>query len=89
MELYQNIYVLYDELVESVNAGDYVVAEEKAIVAYLDNFEYLEPAIEKVDKELLYTLEIDMRENLRDMIKSEKSPDEIKQFLKRKNHSRS
>lgn len=84
LELYQNIYVLYDELVESVDAGDYVVAEEKAIVAYLDNFEYLEPAIEKVDKELLYTLEIDMRENLRDMIKSEKSPDEIKQFLKEK-----
>ncbi|AFS82971.1 iron permease FTR1 [Candidatus Nitrosopumilus sediminis] len=83
-ELYQNIYVLYDELVESIDAGNYVVAEEKAIVAYLDNFEYLEPAIEKVDKELLYTLEIDMRENLRDMIKNNKSPDEIKQFLEEK-----
>ena len=84
LKLYQNIYVLYDELVESVNAGDYVTAEEKAIVAYLDNFEYLEPAIEKIDKELLYTLEIDMRENLRNMILSNKSPTEIKQFLDEK-----
>ncbi|MCV0431493.1 FTR1 family protein [Nitrosopumilus sp.] len=84
LELYQNIYTLYDELIESVKSGDYETAEETAIIAYLDNFEYLEPAIEKVDKDLLYTLEIDMRENLRDMINNEDSPEEIKQFLETK-----
>jgi len=84
LELYQNIYKIYDELVESLNSGDYVMAEEKAIIAYLDNFEYLEPTIEKIDKDLLYTLEIDMRENLRDMIKNKKTSNEIKQFLDEK-----
>jgi len=84
LELYQNIYKIYDELVESLNSGDYVMAEEKAIVAYLDNFEYLEPTIEKIDKDLLYTLEINMRENLRDMIKNKKTSNEIRQFLDEK-----
>ncbi|MGY5149158.1 MAG: FTR1 family iron permease [Candidatus Nitrosopumilus sp. bin_68KS] len=84
LEIYQNIYKLYDELLVSLDTGDYSMAEEHVIVAYLDNFEYLEPAIEKVDKDLLYTLEIDMRENLRDMIKDKKSTNEIKQFLDEK-----
>ncbi|MGD8707140.1 MAG: FTR1 family iron permease [Nitrosopumilaceae archaeon] len=80
-ELYQSIRDLYDELLLAVDSGDYADAEEKAIVAYLDNFEYLEPAIEKVDEDLLYSLEINMRENLRDMIREEKPPNEIRQYV--------
>lgn len=79
--LYQTIRELYDEMLIQLEADDYTSAEETAIVAYLDNFEYLEPAIEKVDPDLLYTLEIDMREVLRDMINDGDSPDEIRQFL--------
>ena len=47
----------------------------------MENFEYLEPNIEKVDSELLYTLEWDMREELRDMIKNKQDPNRIKIFL--------
>jgi len=79
--IYQKIYGLYDELLVLVDSGDYVNAEEKAIIAYLDNFEYLEPAIEKVDKELLHKLELNMRENLRQMIIDEKPPNEIRLFV--------
>lgn len=79
--LYQTIRELYGDMLALVDSGDYLAAEEKAIVAYLDNFEYLEPAIDKVDKDLLYTLEIDMREELRDMIADEEPPDKIREFV--------
>ena len=79
--LYTKIRQLYDELLISVDSNSYDTAEEKAIEAYLDNFEYLEPEIEKVDQELLYSLEINMREELRNMIKSNKSPQDIRQFI--------
>ena len=80
---YQTIYDSYDKLISFVDSGDYLSAEEEAITAYLDNFEYLEPIIEKIDKDLLYTLEINMRENLRSMIIEKKHPDEIRQFIQR------
>ena len=80
--LYQTIRQLYDEMLAHLAQGDYAAAEEKAIIAYLDNFEYLEPAIDKVDKDLLYTLEINMREELRGMIQDKEPPDKIREFLK-------
>lgn len=80
-DIYQTIYDLYEELIVLVDSGDYANAEEKAITAYLDNFEYLEPPLEKVDKELLSKIEINMRENLRQMIIEEKSPQEIRLFI--------
>ena len=79
--IYQKIYDLYDELLVMIDSGDYANAEEKAIVAYLDNFEYLEPSIEKADKELLHKLELDMRENLRKMIIDKKPANEIRLFV--------
>ena len=80
-ELYETIRVLYDEMLVSLDEGDYDAAEELAIEAYLENFEYLEPDIEKVDSDLLYTLEWDMREVLRDMIKQEQDTDKIRVFV--------
>ncbi|MBI4131313.1 MAG: FTR1 family protein, partial [Nitrosarchaeum sp.] len=64
-----------------VNSGDYLTAEEIAIEAYLENFEYLESDIEKVDETLLYSLEINMREKLRDMIVQKDNPSEIIKFI--------
>ena len=81
-EIYKNIYDLYDELEVLIASGDYANAEEKAITAYLDNFEYLEPSIEKVDKNLLHKLELNMRENLRQMILDKKSSEEINSYVK-------
>ena len=82
-KLYENIRVLYAKLLEAVDAGDYDTAEELAIEAYLENFEYLEPTLEIVNAEFMYALEIDMREELRGMIKDGQSPDEIRGFLER------
>lgn len=79
--LYNSIRNLYSELFTAVNAGDYSTAEEIAIEAYLENFEYLEPDIEKVDETLLYSLEINMREKLRDMIVQKENPPEIIKFI--------
>ena len=79
--LYQTIRELYDEMLVLVDSGDYTSAEENAIIAYLDNFEYLEADIERIDKDLLYVLEINMREELRDMIADNAPPDEIREFV--------
>ncbi len=79
--LYGVIRDLYSELFTAVNSGDYLTAEEIAIEAYLENFEYLESDIEKVDETLLYSLEINMREKLRDMIVQKESPNEIIKFI--------
>ncbi|MFB5636976.1 MAG: FTR1 family protein [Nitrosarchaeum sp.] len=79
--LYDVIRNLYSELFVAVNSDDYSTAEELAIEAYLENFEYLEPDIEKVDEQLLATLEINMRENLREMIIKKENSNVIIQFI--------
>lgn len=80
-KLYNNIRDLYDELLIAIDNADYKKAEELGVEAYLENFEYLEPDIEKVDAELLYALELDMREELRDMINNEQDPRVIRIFI--------
>jgi high-affinity iron transporter len=79
--LYDNIRKLYAQLIEAVDAGDYEAAEVLAIDAYLENFEYLEPTLEKADAEFMYALEINMREDLRNMIKDRQDPRAIRDFL--------
>ena len=80
-KLYEKIRELYKELLVAIDNGDYAQAEELGIEAYLENFEYLEPDIEKVNAEHLYALELDMREELRKMIKFKESPAAIRAFL--------
>ena len=79
--LYDNIRDLYAQLLVAIDSGDYEAAEELAIEAYLENFEYLEPTLEIVDAEFMYALEINMREDLRDMIKERQDPQQIRTFL--------
>ena len=79
--LYDNIRDLYAQLLVAIDSEDYVTAEELAIEAYLENFEYLEPTLEMADAEFMYALEIDMREDLRDMIKERQDPQQIRNFL--------
>ena len=80
-KLYDVIRDLYSKMLVALDDGDYSKAENLAIEAYLENFEYLEPDIEKVDSELLYTLEIDMREELRDMIRNHQDVNRIRIFV--------
>jgi high-affinity iron transporter len=79
--LYNVIRQLYDQALSEINAGNYEQAEELVIAAYLDNFEYLEADIEVVDADLLHTMEINMRENLRAMVKEKRSFEEIEAFI--------
>ena len=79
--LYDNIRKLYAQLIVAVEAGDYGAAEGLAIDAYLENFEYLEPTLERADAEFMYALEINMREDLRDMIRDRQDPQAIRDFL--------
>src|SRR4029078_4390194 len=51
------------------NNPDYSSAEKYATSAYLDNFEYVEAPLEKVDPKLMHNLEIMMREQLRESLK--------------------
>jgi len=79
--LYNVIRQLYQQTNSALQAGDYEKAEELVIAAYLDNFEYLEADIEVVNVDLLHTMEINMREELRAMIQERKTPEEIAAFI--------
>ena len=79
--LYDVVRELYKQLLVEVNAGNYEKAEQLAIEAYLENFEYLESDIDAVDSALLHKLEIAMREDLRDAIKQHFTPDIIIQKI--------
>ncbi len=72
---------LLNSTIVSVNEGDYKAADATAIKAYLDNFEYLEAPIEKHDPDLMLDIEIEMREELRQMIREEQSPQGISGFI--------
>lgn len=80
-ELYDTIRTLYAEMLGSLEDGNYAAAEELAVEAYLENFEYLESDIEEVDPDLLSTLEWDMREVLRGMIKEGQDAVQIRMFV--------
>ena len=80
-KLYDTIRDLYSQMLTALDSGDYSKAEDLAIEAYLENFEYLESDIEKVDSELLYDLELDMREELRAMIRNNQDAGRIRVFV--------
>jgi high-affinity iron transporter len=79
--LYAMIRQHYDQTLSEIKDGNYAKAEEHVIAAYLDNFEYLEADIEKIDENLLHKMELNMRENLRAMVKEKRSHDEIQSFI--------
>lgn len=80
-DLYDAIRQLYAQTIMELENGNYERAEELVIAAYLDNFEYLEADIEIVDADLLHKMEINMREELRTMVKEKRSVEEIKAFI--------
>ena len=76
-----NIRSLYEDMRASLGEGDYDSAQEDAIEAYLENFEYLEPTLEKADAGFMHALEIEMREDLRGMIREKAPAPDILEFL--------
>jgi high-affinity iron transporter len=77
---FATIRELLNSTIASVTAGDYDAADATAIKAYLDNYEYLEAPIEKHDPDLMLDIEVEMREELRQLIREERSPQEIVEF---------
>jgi high-affinity iron transporter len=82
LQYFSTIRDLLNSIIDSVNDGDYKAADAAAIKAYLDNYEYLEAPIEKHDPDLMSDIEIEMREELRQMIREERSSQEIDTFLR-------
>lgn len=78
---FDNIRSLYEDMRASLGEGDYDSAQEDAIEAYLENFEYLEPTLEKADAGFMHALEIEMREDLRGMIRERAPAPDILEFL--------
>jgi high-affinity iron transporter len=81
IQYFATIRNLLQSLIVDVKKGDYISAEQAAINAYLDNFEYLEPPIEKHDFKLKSDIELAMREQLRQMIKDKMPSDKITSFV--------
>lgn len=81
LEYFSNIRDLLHGVTVSVNDSNYEAADAAAIKAYLDNYEYLEAPIERHDPDLMRDIEIEMREELRQMLREERSPQEISNFV--------
>lgn len=69
-QYFSNIQSLLSRVIENINLDNYDQADKLAVQAYLDNYEYLEAPLEKHNPQLMIQIEIDMRENLREKIKS-------------------
>jgi high-affinity iron transporter len=80
-QYFSTIRKLLQDLVIDLNKGDYISADQAAVSAYLDNFEYLEPPIEKHDSKLKSDIEFGMREQLRQMIKEKMPYNKIASFV--------
>ena len=74
---FSNIRSLLSSVATEVNKGNYSQADQYAISAYLDNYEYLEAPVEKHNPELMADIEIEMRLGLRQMIKDKEPPPAI------------
>ncbi len=65
-----NITNLLDQANTEYSDGETDAALSDVTKAYLDNYEYLEAPISKYDKDLMKQIEVMMREDLRNMIKT-------------------
>ena len=79
--LYLTIDSLYDSVFDSVDSGMYDEADDSAVEAYLDNFEYLEAPIAAVDEKLMRSLEIAMRQTLRELLADKAPPEQIRAHI--------
>ena len=81
-QYFTTIRNLMSDVVNEVKQnGDYRQADKAAMTAYLDNYEYLEAPIERLNATLMEDIEIDMREELRDMLKEEQPIAAIENFV--------
>ena len=77
LEYFDEIERLLNEAKTAYRNGDTQIAFDLVTQAYLDNYEFVEGPLGEVDPELVLKIETDMRENLRNMIKYNESPDKV------------
>ena len=80
-QYFATIRTLLSNVISEVNNSNYEQADQYAVSAYLDNYEYLEAPIEKHDPDLMVTIEEEMREELRRMIEARESVESIEAFV--------
>ena len=73
--------LLSNIVVQVRDNGDYEKADSLAVEAYLDNYEYLEAPLEKVDPTLMADIETKMREQLRAMLAAKEDPESITSYV--------
>ena len=85
---FDNIQNLLNKAILSIkNENNYQNATDYVTTAYLDNFEYLEPPIEKINATLKGYTEISMREQLRALIDSHAPLLQIENLITKINNS--
>ena len=72
-----NIRNLLDKSITELNTGNYTGASELVDIAYIDNYEYIEDPLKKLDKDLMEETEVMIREDFATAIEDKKSLDEI------------
>jgi high-affinity iron transporter len=80
-QYFTTIRTLLSNVTSEVKNGNYAQADQYAVSAYLDNYEYLEAPIEKHDPDLMVRIEEEMREELRSMIKARETAESIEAFV--------
>jgi high-affinity iron transporter len=78
---YDNIDILLNNAISSIQNGNYLAADKNVSSAYLDNYEYLEAPVEEVNSTLMVQIETNMRENLRALIKNQTSLPDIEAYI--------
>ncbi|HYF98582.1 MAG TPA: hypothetical protein VD815_00675 [Candidatus Saccharimonadales bacterium] len=81
LEFISVIRGLLDKTLVEYNNQNYTGAEELATTAYLDNYEYVEAPLAEIDRPLMETTEIMMREELRQMILDQVSIEELQSHI--------
>jgi len=76
---FSNIRTLLKDVIVQTKNGNYEKAGQEAVTAYLDNYEYLEPPIQKHNPNLFVDKE--MRDVLRQMLREKRSAAEIETFI--------
>jgi hypothetical protein len=76
-----NIKSLLTQLIAAYGSQDYQRAENIAIEAYLENYEYIEAPLAQRDQQLMEQTEVMLREELRQMIMDRVPIEQIEQHI--------
>jgi plastocyanin len=69
LQIISNIRILLNQIIDEYKQQNYTGAQDLATKAYLDNFEFIEAPLLKLDKSLKQNTELMLREQLRQLIK--------------------